>query len=155
MPADTPIQYLAEFPGIESKPVPQYSPAAKPQLNSERTAEVGTISPTIQPTAQVESVQLARPIGAPKEICTFCDGLPKEVVPPHDCRSYMAPVGTVDRAAARSRRTVTPNTSQDEKIKQRIRKLGYGDAIQGSQVLFDNVLISFREWERQNPEQPN
>jgi hypothetical protein len=150
MPADTPIQYLTEFPGVESKPVPQYSHVAKPQFDGERSLEVAAISPTIQPAAQVERVQLARPIGAPREICTFCNGLPEEVVPPHSCADYMTPASTVERAAVRTRRTVTPDTSHDERIKEKIVKAGFKDAIEGNRVRFDNQLITFSEWQKQH-----
>jgi hypothetical protein len=43
-------------------------------------------------------------------------------------------------------------TLEIERIKERIRKAGYADAIEGEKVRFDNRLISFQEWERENPE---
>lgn len=43
-------------------------------------------------------------------------------------------------------------TADNERIKARIRKMGYGDAIDGEKVWFDNRPISFKEWEKENPE---
>jgi hypothetical protein len=43
------------------------------------------------------------------------------------------------------------DTADNERIKERIRKQGYGDAIEGERVWFDNRKMSLQEWEKSNP----
>jgi len=43
------------------------------------------------------------------------------------------------------------SSAENERIKERIRKQGYGDAIEGERVWFDNRKISLQEWEKSNP----
>jgi hypothetical protein len=45
----------------------------------------------------------------------------------------------------------TADTADNERIKERIRKQGYGDAIEGERVWFDNRKMSLQEWEKLNP----
>ena len=159
MPCDTPRQYLDEFPNIESKPaLPEPPPTVKAQPKDDRSLEVTPVSPTIQPAAPV--VRLARPLGAPKEVCSFCIGVPPECVPPHRCSDYQALAAHKDlfvdldsmsnRQAPRSRASNAPIVAQDEKIKEKIIKAGFGDAIEGNRVRFDNQLITFSEWQKQH-----
>jgi hypothetical protein len=158
IPCDTPTQYEREFPGIESKPaLPEPPPTVKAQPKDDRSLEVTPVSPTIQPALVV---QHARPAGAPKEVCSFCVGVPPEAVPPHRCSDYQGLAAHEDlfvdlnsmnnREAPRSRSAVAPIVSQDEKIKEKIVRAGFGDAIEGNRVRFDNQLITFSEWQKQH-----
>jgi hypothetical protein len=160
MPADTPNQYLTEFTGIELKPVaaaPLPAVKAKPA-----ELEPASIPQMAQPAPKIQrAIQLA-PIGAPKEVCSFCFGVPPEAVPPHRCSDYQSLAqfkndyvdlnSMNNREASRSRDTAVQAANalnaQDEKIKEKIVKMGFGHAIQGNRVLFDNVLISFTEWQK-------
>ena len=88
--ADTPIQYLNEFPGIEHKKsnaAEEFGLTLKmapviPQRQKNPGEDI-QITPSTAPPMQ--SAQLSRPPNALNEVCSFCGGLPKSQVPDHEC----------------------------------------------------------------------
>lgn len=78
--------------------------------------------------------------------------LPKNLTEPIYNRGQNELVKQVPTLTVRTREGVREDPAVAERIKARIRAQGYGDAIEGEKVRFDNRLISFAEWERQNPE---
>jgi hypothetical protein len=103
---------------------------------------------------KTDPLELSRPAGAPKEICSYCAGAPPESVPPHSCMNYLVPVTSAEFAALQTPRVVAADRSQNERIKKRICDKGYGDAISadGKTVEFDCRQITFQQWEKENPE---
>ena len=103
-----------------------------------------------------------RPANAPEEVCSYCFGVPPEAVPPHRCSDYQRLAANkneyVDlnsmnnreapRSCAEAVQAANFLSARDERIQEKIIKAGYGHAIQGNRVMFDNVLISFAEWQK-------
>lgn len=153
--ADTPREFLVEFPGIEKKPIVQdetQQPVKTPQ-RKEPVREISLArSEAVGP--KTNGLELARPLGAPQEICSYCAGAPPESVPPHNCMNYLMPVTSAKFAAVQAPPVVAADRSQNERIKKRICDMGYADAISadGKTVEFDCRQITFQQWEKENPE---
>jgi hypothetical protein len=158
--ADTPREFMAEFPGIEKKPILQeepQQPTNTPRRVESARAELPRAVSLVRSEAVVpkaDPLALIRPAGAPKEICSYCAGAPPESVPPHSCLNYLVPVTSAEFAALQTPPVVAADNSQAERIKKRIREIGYGDAISadGKTVEFDCKQITFQQWENENPE---
>jgi len=145
----------AEKVSLPAIPVPPIIPAlpASPSVEKEPSCAPAVAAPV--------SRLFSNPPQAPKEVCSYCGGFPRNQVPAHDCLPYMVPVdramnmgvlvGTsIDAPVIRTRSGVVPDTSRDQQIRDRIIKMGFGDALVDGGVLFDGKKISFSEWERQH-----
>jgi hypothetical protein len=112
----------------------------------------------VQPRTPEQSNLLPRPLGSPKEICSYCNGRPEEA-PFHDCRNYQSPLrygnaSTTTGPAIRTREGNAPDKSngrERERIRAIIRERGYGDALlPNGKVLFDNREVWPEGWAKEH-----